>query len=103
VTLTFLGTRGEIDAKTLRHRMHSALLISHRRTAVMIDCGADWLHRVKHLRLDTILLTHAHPDHVGGLKTGAPCDVFATAGTWNAMHTVPAVQRNVLTCRSRLK
>ena len=101
--LTFLGTRGEIDAKTLRHRMHSALLVSQRRSAVMIDCGADWLRRVKHMHLDAILLTHAHPDHVGGLKNGAPCHVFATYDTWSSLHTVPAIQRKALTCRSPIE
>jgi hypothetical protein len=28
--LTFLGTRGEIDARTRRHWMHTSLLVSYR-------------------------------------------------------------------------
>jgi hypothetical protein len=28
--LTFLGTRGEIDARTRRHRMHTSLLVVSR-------------------------------------------------------------------------
>jgi ribonuclease BN (tRNA processing enzyme) len=83
--------------------MHSALLVSHGRTAAMIDCGVDWLRRVKHMHLDAILLTHAHPDHVGGLKNGAPCDVFATSDTWNALHTVPVIHSKFLTCRSSIE
>jgi ribonuclease BN (tRNA processing enzyme) len=39
--LTFLGTRGEIDARTRRHRMHTSLLVSYRSANVMIDCGLD--------------------------------------------------------------
>jgi len=39
VNLTFLGTRGEIEARTRRHRMHTSLLVSHRGARVMIDCG----------------------------------------------------------------
>jgi hypothetical protein len=27
--LTFLGTRGEIEARTSRHHMHSSLMVSH--------------------------------------------------------------------------
>ena len=45
--LTFLGTRGEIDARTRRHRMHTSLLVSYRAANVMIDCGLDWLGKLK--------------------------------------------------------
>jgi hypothetical protein len=41
--LTFLGTRGEIERRTRRHRMHTSLMVSHRGARVMIDCGLDWL------------------------------------------------------------
>jgi hypothetical protein len=41
--LTFLGTRGEIDIRTARHRRHSTLFVTQGRTRVMIDCGLDWL------------------------------------------------------------
>jgi hypothetical protein len=40
MNLTFLGTRGEIDARSRRHWMHtSLLLVSYRSADVMIDCG----------------------------------------------------------------
>jgi glyoxylase-like metal-dependent hydrolase (beta-lactamase superfamily II) len=61
--LHFLGTRGEIEVRTRQHRMHSALLVSHRTGRVMIDCGLDWLRKLRRLRPDAIVLTHAHPDH----------------------------------------
>jgi glyoxylase-like metal-dependent hydrolase (beta-lactamase superfamily II) len=37
----------------------------------MIDCGADWLGEVDRVAPDVIVLTHAHPDHAGGLRKGA--------------------------------
>jgi phosphoribosyl 1,2-cyclic phosphodiesterase len=85
MTLTFLGTRGYIDARTRRHRMHSALLLAHRGARVMLDCGEDWHGRLGRLRLDAVVVTHAHPDHAGGLRQGSPCPVFATAETWRGM------------------
>jgi glyoxylase-like metal-dependent hydrolase (beta-lactamase superfamily II) len=78
VKLTFLGTRDEIDARTRRHRMHTSLLVSYRGANVMIDCGLDWLGKLKRVGPCAIVLTHAHPDHAWGLKQGAPCPVYAT-------------------------
>src|SRR5438552_4607359 len=66
--LTFLGTRGEIDVRTTLHRMHSCLMVTGR---ILIDCGADWLGKLEALKPQAIVLTHAHPDHAGGLKCGS--------------------------------
>jgi hypothetical protein len=38
--LTFIGTRGEIDARARRHRMHTSLLISYRSANVMCSIPA---------------------------------------------------------------
>jgi ribonuclease BN (tRNA processing enzyme) len=59
----FLGTRGEIDARTRRHRMHTSLLVSYRGADVMIDAGLDWLGKLKRVAPHAIVLTHAHSDH----------------------------------------
>src|SRR5215831_14960269 len=83
--LTFLGTRGEIDARTWRHRMHTSLLVSYRGAKVMIDCGEDWLGKFERLHPDAIVLTHAHPDHALGLKNGSPCPVHAPQKTWRTL------------------
>jgi phosphoribosyl 1,2-cyclic phosphodiesterase len=83
--LTFLGTRGEIEARTRRHRMHTSLMVSYGGADVMIDCGLDWLGKFHRLRPSAIVVTHAHPDHAGGLKRGAPCPVHAPAKTWQTL------------------
>ena len=95
LTLTFLGTRGGIDARTARHRMHSALLISWRRKRVMIDCGADWQDKVDQVNPNAILITHAHPDHAGGLESGA-CPVYATKETWSKIRTGSIAAKQVI-------
>jgi len=94
--LTFLGTRGEIDVRTRRHRMHTSLLVSYRGANVMIDCGLDWLGKLKRVSPSAIVLTHAHPDHAWGLKRGAPCPVYAPQKTWQELQYYPIEDRHVI-------
>ena len=94
--LTFLGTRGEIEARTRRHRRHTALLVEYRGGRVMVDCSEDWLGRIGEVRQRAIVLTHAHPDHAWGLKRGAPCGVWATAESWEDITDYPIEERHTV-------
>ena len=87
--LTFLGTRSSSEHGNALHRRHSALLIEGPAGRLMIDCGGDWLQDLPSLAPDALLLTHAHSDHSAGLAGGAPCQVYATAETWQRMPDYP--------------
>ena len=100
VKLTFLGTRGEIEKRTRRHRMHTSLMVSYRSADVMIDCGLDWLGKFERVRPDAIVLTHAHPDHAGGLKNGAPCPVHAPQKTWQTLKRCDVEERRLIKQRT---
>ena len=67
----------------------------------MIDCGADWLSQIFKLSPDAIIITHAHPDHVNGLKNGSPCPVYATQETWTIMRnfTIEPSQKHIIKLR----
>lgn len=97
--LTFLGTHGEIEARSRRHQRHSALLVQHNEARIMIDCGADWLHRLRTVAPTAIVLTHAHSDHAAGLAGGAPCPVYATAATWKSIRHFPIRHRRSMPLR----
>lgn len=97
--LEFLGTRGNIEARTRRHHMHSSLLVSYYGQAVMVDCGEDWLSAVHDVAPDAIVVTHAHPDHAWGLKEGAPCPVFATEEAWAGMNDYAVQDRRTVAPR----
>ena len=96
IDLTFLGTRGEIGARSRRHCRHSALLVRRGRARLMIDCGADWLNRLKSVAPTAIVLTHGHADHALGLAGGAPCPVYATEETSSLIARFPIEDRRVV-------
>jgi phosphoribosyl 1,2-cyclic phosphodiesterase len=98
--LVFLGTRGYIGSTSRRHRRHSALLVTYRRRAVMIDCGEDWLGRLRAIAPRAVLVTHAHPDHAWGLRNGAPCPVYATRDAWLGMQAFPIPDRQMIEPRT---
>lgn len=98
-TLTFLGTRGEIEARSRRHRRHSSSLIQHNDARIMIDCGNDWLGRLRIVAPTAIVLTHAHPDHAFGLAEGAPCPVYAPAETLALLSRFPLRDRRAIPLR----
>src|SRR6266702_3385507 len=101
--LTFLGTRGEIEARARQHKMHTSLLVSFRARRVMIDCGLDWLGKFERLRPRAIVLTHAHPDHAWGLRNRAPCPVYAPQETWQSLQHYPIKHRRVIKERTPTK
>lgn len=96
--LTFLGTRGEIEARTDRHRRHTSTLVEYRSRRVMIDAGADWTGRLDEVAPHAIVITHSHPDHCWALREGAPCAVWATDDAWDEMagYPVPGERRRVI-------
>jgi len=100
IDVSFLGTRGEIDLRSRRHFRHSAVMALEADTRVMIDCGADWLGRVRRLAPTAIVLTHAHADHAAGLAKGAPCPVFATTETWSLIDRFPIADRHVVRAKA---
>ncbi len=73
-------------------RLRSSILIEIGNTTIVIDAGPDFrqqMLREKVMKLDAILLTHSHKDHVGGIddvrafnfNQSKPMDIFADDAT----------------------
>lgn len=71
------------------HRLRSSILIEDGEQTIMVDAGPDFrqqLLREKVRKLDAVLITHHHKDHIGGMDdvrsfnwyTKKPMDVYAT-------------------------
>lgn len=68
----------------------------------MMDCGKDWLGRLRDVAPTAIVLTHAHPDHAFGLAEGAPCPVYATEATWKSLDRLPIRDRRQIPYRKSI-
>jgi len=73
--LKFLGTRGYIEEKSKKHLMHSSLLVNRR---VLFDWGKTWKGKLNQIKPKVIFITHAHPDHAGGLTSDIRIPVYAS-------------------------
>ena len=71
------------------HRLRSSILVETEDKAVVVDAGPDFRQQLLHekvKRLDAILITHRHKDHIAGMDdvrsfnwfTKKPMDVYAT-------------------------
>lgn len=112
VTLTFLGTGTSTGVPAVGCacdvcrsddprdvRLRASILLQYDGRNVVIDTGTDFRQqalRVRLMKLDAVLITHAHADHIFGLddirpfnfRTRRPTPVYADERTWNGLRRV---------------
>lgn len=109
---TFLGTGTSVGVPTIGckckvcqstdahdKRLRASALVETPTTRVLIDCGPDFRQQMlgrEFRRIDAVLLTHVHYDHVGGLDDLRPfcrfgrVNIYADSFTANGLrHTIP--------------
>lgn len=82
-------------------RQRTAALVETNTTRILIDCGPDIRCQLLPLpfkKLDAVLLTHAHYDHVGGIDDLRPFCKFGDVDVFANREAVAAVRHNFPYC-----
>ncbi len=96
VAIRFYGTRGYVEEKSRRHRHHSAFVVESRGFRLLCDFGETNEGRLAEIAPDAIWISHAHPDHGGGLREGTDLPVYASAATARILRDLPVRRWRVL-------
>ena len=81
-------------------RLRTSVLVETEQTRILLDCGPDFRQQILPLdfrRIDAVLLTHEHYDHVGGIDDLRPFGVFGDVQLSASVRTMRSGWGN---CRS---
>lgn len=76
-------------------RLRSSALITVDNTHILIDCGPDFREQMLHIpfeKIDGVLLTHEHYDHVGGLDDLRPFCRFGNIPLYTKKTVAQSIQ-----------
>lgn len=82
-------------------RLRSSVWVETESTHILIDCGPDFraqILKVPFKRIDAVLLTHEHYDHVGGIDDLRPFSVFGDVPLYALERTARVVKQALPYC-----
>lgn len=98
-----LGCRCTVCKSTDSHdkRTRCSALVETERTRVLIDCGPDFRQQMmgqEFRRIDGVLITHTHYDHVGGLDDLRPYCVYGNIDIYADKVASESLRRSLQYC-----
>lgn len=112
--LTFLGTGTSVGVPTIGctcrvcsstdphdKRLRASVLVESGDTRVLVDCGPDFRQQMlgrEFKKIDAVLLTHEHYDHVGGIDDLRPFCTFGEVDVYADGNTVGDLKRRIPYC-----
>ena len=94
--VTFYGTKGFVEESSRFHRGHSAILVEAGGFRLLCDFGENRRGLLQTIRPDAIVISHAHPDHGGGLAEGTDLPVYSSSVTHRIQRLLPYSNRRTL-------
>lgn len=83
------------------HRFRASALIETESTRILIDCGPDFREQMllqPFRKIDAVLLTHIHYDHVGGIDDLRPFCQFGDIDIYTDSNVIHGLKRNMPYC-----
>lgn len=82
-------------------RLRTSLLVETERTRILLDCGPDFRQQIlpqAFRRIDAVLLTHEHYDHVGGIDDLRPFGLFGDVDLYASPRTGDQLRQSLPYC-----
>ena len=81
--------------------LRTSVLVETEQTRILLDCGPDFRQQILPLdfrRIDAVLLTHEHYDHVGGIDDLRPFGVFGDVQLYASERTGGQLRQSLPYC-----
>lgn len=87
-------------------RLRASVLLKEGEKRILIDCGPDFRQQIlpeEFVKLDAVLITHEHYDHVGGLDDLRPFCRFGYVELYGEKHTFNVLKQRIPYCFAEKK